>query len=106
MYLKGRYYWNKRTASDIANAISYFNEAIAKARYSALPKFNYEAPLTFLVWLTSIVSIVGTFMKIGRHFRERLEVGERGVEPPRACAHWHLKPARLPFRHSPPERRV
>src|SRR5438309_2192819 len=30
LYLKGRYYWNKRTASDIANAISYFNEAIAK----------------------------------------------------------------------------
>ena len=30
LYLKGRYYWNKRTASDIAAAISYFNQAIAK----------------------------------------------------------------------------
>jgi serine/threonine protein kinase/Tfp pilus assembly protein PilF len=30
LYFKGRYYWNKRTASDIATAISYFNEAIAK----------------------------------------------------------------------------
>ncbi len=30
LYLKGRYYWNKRTASDIATAISYFNQAIAK----------------------------------------------------------------------------
>src|SRR5438105_13436154 len=40
-------------------------------------------------------------MKLGAPFRERPEVGERGVEPPRACAHWHLKPARLPFRHSP-----
>jgi TolB-like protein len=29
-YLKGRYYWNKRTASDIGTAISYFNQAIAK----------------------------------------------------------------------------
>ena len=28
-------------------------------------------------------------------------VRERGVEPPRPCGHWHLKPARLPFRHSP-----
>ena len=27
-----------------------------------LPKFNYEAPLTFLVWLTSIVSIVATYI--------------------------------------------
>ncbi len=28
--MKGRYYWNKRTASDINTAISYFNQAIAK----------------------------------------------------------------------------
>jgi len=28
--LKGRYYWNKQTPSDIATAISYFNQAIAK----------------------------------------------------------------------------
>jgi len=27
-----------------------------------LPKFNYEAPLTFLVWLTSIVSIIATYI--------------------------------------------
>ena len=30
LYLKGRYYWNKRTPADIATAISYFNEAIAQ----------------------------------------------------------------------------
>jgi serine/threonine protein kinase/tetratricopeptide (TPR) repeat protein len=30
LYLKGRYYWNKRTVSDIATAISYFKQAIAK----------------------------------------------------------------------------
>jgi eukaryotic-like serine/threonine-protein kinase len=30
MYLKGRYYSNKQTPSDIATAISYFNQAIAK----------------------------------------------------------------------------
>ncbi len=47
----------------VSSALSYFiNESIAKARYSALPKFNYEAPLTFLVWLTSIVSIVLTYI--------------------------------------------
>src|SRR5258705_4418066 len=47
----------------ISSAGSYFiNEAIAKARYAAATKFNYEAPLTFLVWLTSIVSIVGTYI--------------------------------------------
>ena len=30
LYLKGRYLWNKRTPSDVASAISYFNQAIAK----------------------------------------------------------------------------
>jgi serine/threonine protein kinase len=30
LYLKGRYYWNKRTASDIRTATSYFNQAVAK----------------------------------------------------------------------------
>jgi TolB-like protein len=29
LYLKGRYYWNKRTPADIRTAISYFNQAIA-----------------------------------------------------------------------------
>src|SRR5205823_14391880 len=41
----------------ISSAASYFiNEAISKAKYSAQKKFNYEHPLTFWVWLTSILS--------------------------------------------------
>ena len=47
----------------ISSAGSYFiNEAISKARYSRSPKFNFEAPLTFLVWLTSLVSIALTYV--------------------------------------------
>ncbi len=46
----------------IASGISYFiNEAIAKSKYDGKPKFNYEAPLTFLVWLTSIISVAATY---------------------------------------------
>ena len=46
----------------IASALSYFvNEAMAKAKYETLDKMNYEAPLTMLVWLTSIVSIAATY---------------------------------------------
>src|SRR6202008_412919 len=30
LYLRGRYYWNKRTGPDMATAIDYFNQAIAK----------------------------------------------------------------------------
>src|SRR5438270_826513 len=30
LYLKGRFFWNKRTGADLKHAIDYFNEAIAK----------------------------------------------------------------------------
>ncbi|MDQ6652237.1 MAG: sodium-translocating pyrophosphatase [Acidobacteriota bacterium] len=47
----------------IASAISYFvNDAIAKARYGRADKMNFESPLTSLVWITSIVSVVITFI--------------------------------------------
>src|SRR5690349_12758021 len=46
----------------ISSGVSYFiNEAIAKSRYSNSSKFNFESPLTRLVWLTSIVSVVLTY---------------------------------------------
>ena len=47
----------------IASGLSYFvNEAIAKARYAKASEMNFEAPLTSLVWITSIVSIVLTYV--------------------------------------------
>ena len=47
----------------IASGLSYFvNEAMAKARYGNVDKMNFEAPLTSLVWLTSIVSVVITYI--------------------------------------------
>ena len=47
----------------VASGFSYFaNEAMAKAQYADVDKMNYEAPLTRLVWLTSIVSVVLTYV--------------------------------------------
>ena len=47
----------------VASALSYFiNDAIAKARYRNADSMNFEAPLTSLVWITSIVSVVITFV--------------------------------------------
>ena len=47
----------------IASAVSYFvNEAIAKGRYANVKKMNFEAPLTSLVWVTSLVSVLFTFV--------------------------------------------
>jgi TolB-like protein/Flp pilus assembly protein TadD len=56
LYLKGRFFWNKRTATDLRKSIEYFNQAIAKdpgyaQAYAALaqswkllPAFNGGAP--------------------------------------------------------------
>ncbi|HWT02967.1 MAG TPA: sodium-translocating pyrophosphatase [Pyrinomonadaceae bacterium] len=47
----------------LASAFSYFiNEAIAKARYGRAQTMNFEAPLTSLVWITSVVSVVLTYV--------------------------------------------
>ena len=47
----------------IASGASYLiNEAVAKARYGNAAKMNFEAPLTSLVWLTSIVSVILTYV--------------------------------------------
>jgi K(+)-stimulated pyrophosphate-energized sodium pump len=46
----------------VASALAYFiNSAIAKARFGNADKMNFETPLTWLVWLTSIVSIIATY---------------------------------------------
>ena len=46
----------------IASGLSYFlNDAIARSRYGNVDKMNFEAPLTSLVWLTSVVSVALTY---------------------------------------------
>jgi K(+)-stimulated pyrophosphate-energized sodium pump len=47
----------------VASALAYFvNEAWAKARYGNSDNMNFETPLTSLVWITSFVSIILTFV--------------------------------------------
>jgi tetratricopeptide (TPR) repeat protein len=56
LYLKGRFFWNKRTADDLRKSIDYFNQAIEKdpnyaqayaglaQSWKLLPAFNGGAP--------------------------------------------------------------
>ncbi len=47
----------------VASGLSYvINETIQHARYADADKMNFEQPLTVLVWLTSFVSIILTFI--------------------------------------------
>src|SRR4029434_584507 len=47
----------------ITSGIAYhLNEAIARAKSQNADQMNFEAPLPFLVWLTSIISIGVTYL--------------------------------------------
>lgn len=47
----------------ITSVVSYYvNNTIAYAKYGKADSMNFEAPLTSLVWLTSILSVVVTFV--------------------------------------------
>ena len=47
----------------VASVLAYYiNGAIAKAKYSKADDLDFEKPLTSLVWITSILSICGTFL--------------------------------------------
>ena len=54
--------FSMRVVMIVASAIAYFiNEAIQRAKYRSATKMNFEAPLTSLVWITSLVSVALTF---------------------------------------------
>jgi K(+)-stimulated pyrophosphate-energized sodium pump len=47
----------------VTSLVSYFtNQAISSAKYGSQKDFDFEAPLTHLVWITSAVSIAITFI--------------------------------------------
>jgi K(+)-stimulated pyrophosphate-energized sodium pump len=47
----------------LASGLSYLiSNGMSRARYATATRFNFESPLTQLVWLTSIVSVVLTYL--------------------------------------------
>jgi len=47
----------------VASGASYLiNDVVARARYATAARMNFEAPLTSLVWITSVVSVVLTYL--------------------------------------------
>jgi K(+)-stimulated pyrophosphate-energized sodium pump len=47
----------------LTSLVSYFvNDVISKAAFAGKKEFNFEHPLTYLVWITSLVSIAVTFV--------------------------------------------
>ena len=47
----------------VTSGLSYFiSEGFSKSRYGAASTMNFEAPLTLLVWVASVTSIVATYV--------------------------------------------
>src|SRR5438552_3806220 len=52
-----------RSLMIVTSLVSYFtNEGISKAMFGGKKDFDFEAPLTHLVWITSAISIIVTFI--------------------------------------------
>jgi len=55
--------FSMRVMMVISSGVGYFlNGMVAQSRYGDAAKFNFEAPLTTLVWLTSLLSIALTYV--------------------------------------------
>src|SRR4029079_3918191 len=52
-----------RFLMDFMSGVSYFlNQAISEAKYKHLKEFNFEAPLTRLIWIASILCISTSYL--------------------------------------------
>jgi K(+)-stimulated pyrophosphate-energized sodium pump len=55
--------FSMRVMMVVASGVSYLvNEAVARGRYLNAARMNFEAPLTQLVWLTSVLSVGLTYV--------------------------------------------
>ncbi|MBU6400791.1 MAG: sodium-translocating pyrophosphatase [Verrucomicrobia bacterium] len=66
-----------RTLMIVTSLVSYFvNQAVTQAKYGQMKDFDFEAPLTHLVWITSGISILVTFVA-----SDLLLSGQAGIDP-------------------------
>jgi K(+)-stimulated pyrophosphate-energized sodium pump len=70
-----------RFLMDFMSGVSYFvNQAISESKYKGLKEFDFEEPLTRLIWIASILCITTSFGMSWLLIRD-LAVTVNGVEP-------------------------
>jgi TolB-like protein/Flp pilus assembly protein TadD len=79
LYLKGRYFWNKRTGSDVEKSIDYFNQAIAADPKHALAYAGVADAYALLPAVTA-VSPRECFSKAEAAARKALELDDTLAE--------------------------
>jgi K(+)-stimulated pyrophosphate-energized sodium pump len=77
-----------RFLMDFMSGVSYFiNQAISEAKYRGLKEFDFEQPLTRLIWIASVLCISTSFGMSWLLIRD-LSVVVQGVEPTRLPHLW------------------
>ncbi len=90
LYLKGRFYWNKRTAEAFEKAIGYFNQAIERDPDYA-PAYAGLADTYVLLPIFAAGSPRDSFTKAEAAARRALEIDELLAEAHTALAHALIK---------------
>ncbi len=79
-----------RFLMDCMSGISYFiNQAISESKYKGLKEFNFEAPLTRLIWIASILCISTSFFMSWLLISD-ISVIKGGVTTTLPDLWWHL----------------
>ena len=90
LYLRGRHFWNKRTAKDVAIGLTYFQQAVELDPGYALAHVGIAD-----VWISrgwySLLAPKETFPKAKQAVLKALESGEMLAEPHASRAHIYLE---------------
>ena len=79
LYLKGRFFWNKRTAADLRKSIDYFNEAIAKDPNYA-PAYAGEAQAWSILSAYNAASPADSYPQAEAFARKALAIDDTSAE--------------------------
>ncbi|MEE9263182.1 MAG: protein kinase [Vicinamibacteria bacterium] len=90
LYLKGRHFWNKRTASDIQTALDYFHESVDLDPGYALAHVGIADVWIFRGWY-SVLAPKETFPKAKAAVLKALQFDEALAEAHTSLAHIHFE---------------
>lgn len=90
LYLKGRYFWNKRTEEDIQIALDYFQQAVDLDPSYARPHVGIADVWIFRGWYSRLAPLE-TFPKAKEAVTRALEIDESLAEAHASRAHIYLE---------------
>ena len=90
LYLKGRFYWNKRTLPDLQKSIEYFNQALAK---------DHDYALAYAGLASSYVILPAFGLLIEEYYQKAEEAATKALEFDSTLAEAHTVLAQIKENH-------